>query len=560
MSEQKQPAVVDTEPRPENTYSEDVALQSHLRRLMGERYAALAPSLESLGARASGELFDLARLAEKHHPEHQPYDVYGRRVDKLHLSPEWDAITRIGVEEKIVATGHDAALGELARVVQAARLLLFSPSSAFVMCPMAMTDGVATVLKGYPENPRFAGAVERLLSTEPSDAWSSGQWMTEIEGGSDVSNTATVARASGEGHTLHGTKFFTSATTADCSLTLARVEGAPSGSRGLTMFFVEPWNSDGSLNGVEIRRLKDKLGTRAMPTAELILDGVPAWKVGDEGRGVKAITGVLNIARYYNSVGAVSFMARGIQMSRAFARRRTAFGMRLDSNPLHVETLAGMQTTYDAGLAVTMRLAELLGRVEHGTASEHERLVWRILTPLAKLGTAKDVMSVASETLEAFGGSGYMEDSGIPVLLRDAQVLPIWEGTTNVLSLDMLRASRKDGAMPAILEDASTMISAAESWSPDSAAMLRAHLESLQRALDSALADEARAMTAARALSLSLYRVYAGALLAEHGRACVGTEFERRSRVVCARWAASALVSPMPFESERFDDNLAVLG
>jgi alkylation response protein AidB-like acyl-CoA dehydrogenase len=560
MSDKKQPAVVATEPRPENTFNEDLALQSHLQRLLGEHYAKLAPSFESLGGRASGELFDLARLAEKHHPEHQPYDVYGKRVDKLHLSPEWDAISRIGVQEQIVATGHDESLGELARVVQAARLLLFAPSSAFVMCPMAMTDGVATVLKNYPDDARFAEAASRLLSTDPDVAWSSGQWMTEIEGGSDVSNTATIARTSQQGYTLHGTKFFTSATTADCSLTLARVEGAEPGSRGLTMFYVEPWNADGSLNGVEIRRLKDKLGTRAMPTAELVLDGVPAWKVGDEGRGVKAITGVLNVARYYNSIGAVSFMARGIQMSRAFARLRTTFGVRLDANPLHLETLAGMQTTYDAGLAVAMRLSELLGRAEHGTATDHERLVWRILTPLAKLGTGKDVVAVASETLEAFGGSGYMEDSGIPVLLRDAQVLPIWEGTTNVLSLDMLRASRKDGALPAILRDASEMIARSEPWSPEATSQLQAHLNTLRAALEVALSDEARAFTAARALSLSLYRVYAGALLAEHGRACVGTPFERRSRVACARWAANRLVSPMPFDDGRFADNEALLG
>jgi alkylation response protein AidB-like acyl-CoA dehydrogenase len=561
MNAPAQPAVVASEPRLENTWNQDVALRSYLHRYLGANLPALEPSFASLGARAAVELFDLARLAEKHKPEHQPYDIYGTRVDRLHLSHAWNAISRIGVEEQVVATGHDADLGDLSRLVQLARLHLFSPSSAFVMCPMAMTDGVATVLKAFPDNARFAHAVSRLLSVDPEFAWSSGQWMTEIEGGSDVSRTATVARRTAAGgFTLHGTKFFTSATTANCALTLARIEGAPEGSRGLTMFYVEPWRADGLLDHVQIRRLKDKLGTRAMPTAELVLDGTPAWMVGEEGRGVRTIAGVLNIARYYNTSGAVSYMARGVQMSRAFAALRSTFGTRLDRNPLHVETLAQMQTIYEGGLAVAMRLAYLLGRVEQNSADADERLVWRILTPLAKLGTGKDVVSVTSETLEAFGGSGYMEDSGVPVLLRDAQVLPIWEGTTNVLSLDMLRAAHKDGALPALLQDTDRMLELSRPLDPTTTDRVASALRELRGAIEHAMADEVHAQRAARAMSMSLYRVHAAALLLDHASASVGTPFEARSRAVAQRWAALPMLSPMPVTEDRDAENLALLG
>jgi alkylation response protein AidB-like acyl-CoA dehydrogenase len=554
--------VVPATPRILNTWDVDHALQRMLtQRLSAGAMAHLVPRASLLGRLAGGELFDLAREAELNPPIHRAYDVYGARVDRIVTSHAWNRITDIGVQHGIVGSGHDPSLGAEARLVQLALLHVFSPSSAFVMCPMAMTDGAATLLTPYRDDPRFDNAVRRLTSNEPSFAWSSGQWMTEIEGGSDVSRTSTRAVADADGWRLYGTKFFTSATTANCTLALARPEGAPPGSKGLSLFYLEPWRADGTANDMRVRRLKEKLGTRAMPTAELELDGTLAWAVGGIGDGVRKITRVLNIARYYNTIGAVSIMGRAHQMALAFARLRTAFGSPLIQLPLHVETLANMQVQYEGALAISVRLAELLGKVEHDQATEHERAVWRILTPLAKLGTARDCVAVVSEGLEACGGSGYMEDSGLPVLLRDAQVLPIWEGTTNVLSLDMLRASARDGAMEALFVELQQIVDGSDS------PVLSAAVTSVRQALK-ALRDAAEVIagepnevvqSAARAMALSLYRTYAAALLCEHARLNASGQDAARSVAIARRYTERSLLEPFGHNAARLTESAGLL-
>lgn len=176
---------------------------------------------------------------------------------------------------------------------------------------------------------------------------------------------------------------------------------------------------------------------------------MPALPVGGLGHGVRKIAPLLNVTRLHNAINACGMMARLLQLLRDYARRRVAFGDVLARKPLHVETMADLHVEYEAALALTLECARLFGRMEAGEASEDERAALRLLTPLAKLLTAKQAVAVASEALEAFGGAGYVEDTGLPVWLRDAQVLPIWEGTTNVLSLDVLRATSKDGALDA---------------------------------------------------------------------------------------------------------------
>ena len=191
-------------------------------------------------------------------------------------------------------------------------------------------------------------------------------------------------------------------------------------------------DNDGRLRQIRIDRLKDKLGTRALPTAELALEGTPAYLIGGEGGGVKKIATVLNITRLYNACCAVGFMRRGLALARDYATRRHAFGRPLCNQPLHVETLAKLEVDFEASFHLAFFAAQLLGKQEMGTATTQEREILRLLTPLAKLFTAKKAVAVVSEVLECFGGAGYVEDTGLPMLLRDSQVLTIWEGTTNV--------------------------------------------------------------------------------------------------------------------------------
>jgi alkylation response protein AidB-like acyl-CoA dehydrogenase len=442
-----------------NTYRSDTVLREHLERLLPTQLLAdLEPELDAMGEAAAGELARLAERAEATPPSVVRFDPWGRRVDRIEVSPAWEALVAAQASAGLVAVAYDGALGAHARTVQHALLHVYAPSSAVATCPLAMTDAAVRVLVDHAEPELRERVVPLLTSRDPGRAWTCGQWMTEREGGSDVGRTATVARLDDQGRwRLHGTKWFTSATTADCALALARPEGAAGGSKGLGLFLVElvdPLTGDPQLGStILVNRLKDKLGTRALPTAELSLEGVVATPVGGIEAGLKKITGMLNVTRVHNGISAAAGMRRGVELAVAYARVREAFGHRLGDLPLHRETLVQLAVEAEAAFALVARAAELLGRAEHGAAGGLELAALRALIPVVKLLTGKDAVAHASEVVEAFGGAGYIEDTGLPRLLRDAQVLPIWEGTTNVLSLDLARAERTDGAVTALLGD-----------------------------------------------------------------------------------------------------------
>ncbi len=446
-------------------FAVDAALHAELeRRLPADVLAEARRRCAAIGVATTGELPALARQAEAQPPQHVPYDPWGRRVDEIRTSPAWEALRVFSARHALVATGYEAALGEHRRTVQAALLHVFSASSATYSCPLAMTDAAARVLLDLAPKELQARLVAGLTATDPAKFITSGQWMTERTGGSDVGGTETIARPVGGGddrrYSLHGVKWFTSATTSEMALTLARIddgETAPTpGSRGLSLFCVEIGREPGrGWQGIVVNRLKDKLGTKALPTAELTLDGAPAVLLGAPGRGVANISGMLNVTRLYNAIASASGMHRACALVRDYASRRVAFGRPIAALPLHAATLADMEAEAAAVLALVMECAALLGRSEAGTATAGQIKRLRALIPLAKLTTAKQAVACASEALECFGGAGYVEDTGLPRLLRDAQVLPIWEGTTNVLSLDLLRAEAKDGAFSAVLADLS---------------------------------------------------------------------------------------------------------
>ena len=211
-----------------------------------------------------------------------------------------------------------------------------------------------------------------------------------------------------------------------------------------------------------MNRLKEKLGTRMVPTAELTLDGALAIPVIGLKDGIKNITPMLSITRTWNAVGAISGMRHALALAKDYARRRVAFGAPLADKPLHIDTLASLEAEYEGAFLLTFRAVELLGKEEAGELSEHETALLRLLTPIVKLTTAKQGVAVASEVLEAFGGAGYIEDTGLPRLLRDAQVLPIWEGTTNVLSLDLLRALGKLGTLEPLAREVHDAVAGAD--------------------------------------------------------------------------------------------------
>ncbi len=425
-------------------FHSDRLLRSYLARaLPRDVNAAIEPSLAAMGDVAGGELYRQLLAEQGAVPTHTPWDAWGKRVDHVEITPLWKRCAVLAAEHGLVAAAYERAHGAHSRIHQFALTYLFAPTSAVYTCPLAMTDGAAKTLLATGNQALIERAVPRLTSRDPARAWTSGQWMTERTGGSDVGLSETVAKRNDDGsYALYGTKWFTSAITSEMTLTLARPEGNPAGGKGLALFYVEVRDAQGALNGITVNRLKDKLGTRMVPTAELTLDGTRATLVAATTDGIKNITPMLGVTRTWNAVCAVAGMRHGLSLARDYATRRVQFGARLADKPLHLDTLAGLTAEYEGAFHLAFRCVELMGREEASMLEEHESFLARVLTPLAKLCTAKQAMHVTSEVLECFGGAGYVEDTGFPRMLRDAQVLPIWEGTTNVLSLDVLRAVR----------------------------------------------------------------------------------------------------------------------
>jgi alkylation response protein AidB-like acyl-CoA dehydrogenase len=537
-----------------NQYRDDRVLRSYLARaLPPEVLRAIEPALEAMGELAGGALYELQLADRANEPVLTQWDAWGRRVDRIEVSPLWRRAARIAAEEGLVAIAYERAHGELARVHQMALAYLFDASTDVYTCPLAMSDGAAKTLLHHGNRALVDRAVPRLLNRDPALAWTSGQWMTERTGGSDVGATETIARrddtggfgaatAGGEHFRLYGTKWFTSATTSEMALTLARPEGNPDGGRGLALFYIETRDDDGALRpGITVNRLKDKLGTRKVPTAELALDGAVATAVSGTSDGIRNIAPMLNVTRTWNAVAAASGMRRGLALARDYARKRRAFGGPLADKPLHVETLADVAAEFEAAFHLAMRAAELLGREETGAGamSGREAELLRVLTPICKLTTARQAVAAASEIVESFGGAGYVEDTGLPRLLRDAQVLSIWEGTTNVLALDVLRSCARGDALAAYADEVSTLARAATD--PELAAAARAAEAAVAHARAWLAAAAGASEAGARRLGLTLGRALELALLCRQAQWSLDHERDGRAAAAAARFARAGV-------------------
>ncbi|UNI16583.1 hypothetical protein JDV02_003009 [Purpureocillium takamizusanense] len=420
--------------------------------------------------------------AEARQPYVKTHNVWGEKygVDKLITSDGWKNLRSWGVQNGIVATAYEPHFREYKRIVQHAKNYFFSPSSGLTGCPLSMTDGAAKLLAEFlpsvPSSHPFHEVYDHLISR--TDYWTSGQWMTERAGGSDVQNTETWAAyaplAHREGahgrldegdYLVSGFKFFSSATDADVAVLLAKTKS------GKLSAFLAPLtkrvvDADGNekivTNGIRIHRLKSKLGTKQLPTAELELKDVRAHLVGPLDRGVKTISHILNITRAHSFMGSVAGWRRCLSTAKAFARARTTWGTPLWKLPLHLRTLADLELKHRGALHLAFFTVSLMSFTENGFPPSdtmgsyapipHEgaeaRVVLRALTATSKAVIAKNTSSGIQECMEAMGGVGYIDEPDEPENLarafRDSNVNTIWEGTTNVLSSEVVRNLVKD--------------------------------------------------------------------------------------------------------------------
>lgn len=546
------------QPAPElgNQYHDDRVLRSYLRRALPlDLLAEVEPSLAEMGELAGGELYRLQLADRLNEPALTQWDAWGERVDAITTTPVWQRAERLAVERGVVATAYDTGFGRFARIYQFALAYLFHPSTDIYTCPLAMTDGAAATLLRAGNRALADRAVPHLISRDPAQFWTSGQWMTESTGGSDVGRSETVARREDGAQRdanglwrLYGRKWFTSAATSQMALVLARPEGNPPGGRGLALFYVETRDESGRLCNIRVNRLKDKLGTRKLPTAELMLEGTPAQLVSGADHGVAKIVPMLQLTRTWNSVTAAAAMRRGLALAGDYANRRVAFGASLSQQPLHVDTLAGLQAEAEAAFHLAFFLVELIGKDEvaaqgAGELDDEERALLRVLTSIVKLTTARQAVHVTSEVIEAFGGAGYVEDTGLPALLRDSHVFPIWEGTTNVLSLDVLRALEQEKALDALVHRVEECVGLVRD--PGLAVACEVARRALTHAslwaMTAVQAGRPIAEAGARRLAMTLGRGLALALLVEHAQWALDIEADGRPRAAARRFARSGI-------------------
>ena len=398
-----------------NLYEQDAALAAGVRR---EGAATWEGELAAFGATLGDEPLEWGRLANEHPPTLRRFDRYGERVDEIEFHPAWDSLLGLALDARVQSLPWvDERPG--AHVARAALFMLLGQVEAGVCCPVSMTFAAVPALRAEPE---LAGEwVPRLSSGEAL----CGMAMTERQGGSDVRANETTARPDGDEWVLDGHKWFCSAPMSDAFLTLAQ---APA---GLSCFLLER-----NQPGFRVERLKDKLGNRSNASAEVVLDGVVARLVGEEGRGVRTIVEMVNHTRLDCVLGSAALQRRAVAEATHHAAHRAAFGSLLADEPLMRNVLADLCVESEAATVLALRVARAY--------DEADGPFRRLATAVAKFWVCKRTPPLVAEALECLGGNGYVEESQLPRLYRESPLNSIWEGSGNVNALDVLRALARE--------------------------------------------------------------------------------------------------------------------
>ncbi|HUF90915.1 MAG TPA: acyl-CoA dehydrogenase family protein [Candidatus Limnocylindria bacterium] len=555
MTPARPPAVSDAMPttRGLNFFLEDRHLNRLCLTVMGrEVYERARPHLVDLGAVAGDELDALAAQADRHPPVLRPYDERGARVDAVDFHPAYHAMEQLAFcRFGLAAMSHvDGVLGwpgRVPHVVKYALSYLFAQSEFGLLCPVNMTDSTARMLRRFGSAGLQETYVPRLTTLEYERLWQGTQWMTEKTGGSDVGALTTVARRDGDGTwRLWGDKWFCSNANTDMAVTLARPEGAVAGTKGLGMFLVSRRLPDGTKNAWTINRLKDKLGSRSMATGEVTFSGAVAYVVGDVERGFHQMMEMVNSSRLSNAMRAAAIMRRALLESVVHARGRAAFGSALADKPLLRQNLLEMLLDSEAAAAVVLHGAAMFDGWDAGDAQA--RTLLRIVTPLAKGWITARARVVAGEAMNIRGGNGYVEEWVNARLLRDSYLGAIWEGSTNVVALDVQRAIVKDGCLEPLAAHVLHRLEAVTDPGAKTVAdAVRATLSDVQaRAAAWPALPAPETEVDARPVAEALYHILAGSLLLGHGQALAAEGGDHHALLVAALYVRRYLRPPAP--------------
>jgi putative acyl-CoA dehydrogenase len=494
-----------------NPFATDQALTEALRREgAGWSEAEVSEYGRLMGSR---DALAWGYQANRFPPLLRTHDRYGQRIDEVEFHPAWHELMRLGVGRRLHCLPW-GALREGAHAARAALLMLAGQTEAGHCCPLSMTYAAVPVVRLRPElaaawEPKICSRVydPRYRPAGEKDGVLVGMAMTEKQGGSDVrANTTRAVPAGGDGsYALTGHKWFCSAPMSDAFLVLAQAPG------GLSCFFVPRWTPEGRQNPFFLQRLKDKLGNRSNASAEVEFEGTLGWLVGDEGRGVRTIMRMADHTRLDCAALSAALLRQGAVQALHHTRHRSAFGRRLADHPLMRNVLADLCLESEAATALVMRLARAY---DHPDDADFEGPFRRVATALAKYWVCKRAPAHAAEALECLGGNGYVEESPLPRLFRESPLNSIWEGSANVICLDVLRALRREpGSAEALLREVGLAAGADR--------RLDACLHALPDELRRAAPEESQARLATERVAVALQ----GALLVRHAPPAVADAF-----------------------------------
>lgn len=455
-----------------NFFQTDETLKKILQlHLDSNFYSYACEELDKFGALAATEIDERAKHTDREgQPRLERYDKYGEEVSTIWVNEGYKQTVADTYRTGIVGYVHKEIpeLGYKGNYAYSfAQGYLLSQAEPGFYCPVTLTQATAYLLDHYADEAVKKKFLPHVCATGNTNLFEGATFLTERQGGSDVGANVVKAVKEDGGYRLYGEKYFASNVgMCGVAMVLARLEGAAEGSRGLTLFAV-PWNKeDGTRNGIRIRRLKDKLGVKAVPSGEVEFEGALGYVVGDSTKGFYYMMEALNLSRICNAVASLGIMRRALNEAVLYASGRNAFGKRLTEFPMVQETLSTLTAKVEVELLTTFDMISIYDKVAAGKASETEQLVNRLKIALVKKETAEQAIHFAHESIEMHGGNGYIEDFVTPRLLRDAQVLTVWEGTANILALELVRLVEKYRADALFMTEMDARISAVEASKP----------------------------------------------------------------------------------------------
>jgi acyl-CoA dehydrogenase len=480
-----------------NFYKEEPQFRALLQELLDEDFFKYADrELKSFGEKCANEIDQRARFTDREgQPKLIKFDAYGEDISEVWVNDGYRRTVVESYNTGIVGYVHKE-IPELNRkgnyIYSYAQGYLLSQTEPGFYCPVTLTMATAYLLDQYASPELKEKFLPHVLSTGDTTLFEGATFLTERQGGSDVGANDTKAVQTKDGYKLYGEKYFASnAGMCGVAMVLARKEGAPSGTKGLTLFAV-PWRkADGSLNGIKLRRLKDKLGVKAVPSGEVEFNGADAYVVGDPAKGFYYMMEALNLSRVCNTVASLGIMRRAYREARLYSLKRDAFGKKLADFPMIKDSLVKMAVKLEVETRTVFKYLPLFEKVmrnEEGV-SEKEVVLNRLYIALLKKETAEQAVHFAHEAIEMHGGNGYIEDFVTPRLLRDAQVLTVWEGTANILGLEVLRLLEKFSAGELFLQEMNARIMGMQDEFADQVRLEMKQLEKLLTSLQQASPD-----------------------------------------------------------------------